>query len=471
MKFDWRQGILYLTTIGMEGCWLYAVIDLLNRKVTGGSLFVPGLLLIYPFSFGYNVILGRIRLRVAFLQSLRWFLWIIVMLLAVKMQLYNELRWLDTSWLIAVPQAISGVINGFKPELLILISTAAIWWLSWRLSSSQGSFAALVSEFQFGLIMLIIIFLIASPLKVELMSPISVVLVFFLFALTGISVAHAMESKSWLSGLYQGHWSGLLLSSIGVIVILGLLVSTLITPDLLHIFWSAIKWVASMIWGLIMMVITFIANLLPEPGPAKMPPMPTMPGVEGSDEEIKFFWTIPESVRRGLNIGWTILISGLIIAALWRISSDIIGLLRRRLAGMAGAELEPLPGAFMADLLGFLKRILFKLLRIKLPIHIEMGSMFTGEASVRQVYRWLLNWASAAGYPRYTSQTPHEYLNLLVGLLPQAQRDLDLITQQYVRARYGILQPSKDELRQLGQSWHRVRQNNLKHASAQHTRE
>jgi len=55
------------------------------------------------------------------------------------------------------------------------------------------------------------------------------------------------------------------------------------------------------------------------------------------------------------------------------------------------------------------------------------------------------------------SQTPHEYLYELAGQLPEARVDLDLITQQYVRARYGAWQLTDDELHQLEQSWYNVK--------------
>ena len=130
---------------------------------------------------------------------------------------------------------------------------------------------------------------------------------------------------------------------------------------------------------------------------------------------------------------------------------------------MSGAEFEPLPGAFRADFLSLLKRIIFKLLGLRIifrsraraePVRPEI-------ASVRQIYRQFLRWAAAAGFPRHVSQTPHEYFYELVVLLPEVRGDLDLITQQYVRTRYGAWLLTEDELHQLRQSWHNVRQSHL----------
>jgi hypothetical protein len=61
MKLDWRRGILYVTIMGMESCWLYALIALLNKQVAGGHLSTLGLLLLYPLAFGFNKLIQQLR--------------------------------------------------------------------------------------------------------------------------------------------------------------------------------------------------------------------------------------------------------------------------------------------------------------------------------------------------------------------------------------------------------------------------
>jgi len=219
-----------------------------------------------------------------------------------------------------------------------------------------------------------------------------------------------------------------------------------------------------------MKVITFIVNLFPAPEPAELPPIVPMPEPEPSPGYHAF--TIPEAVKNGLRIGWTTLMFGFLIFALWRISSQVFSWLRRKLAGMAGAEYESLPGAFKADFLNLLKHIL-RLLRLRLSFRFRRkpSSLLPEIASVRQIYRQLLHWVAVGGYPRQTSQTPHEYLYTLVDLLPEAQVDLAFITRQYVSARYGASLPTEDELLNLRQSWHRIKRNRLKKQDNEHTQE
>lgn len=465
MKIDWRQGILYVTLLGTEGCWLYALLVLLNRKVADGGLSTLWLLFLYPVAFGFNRLLRRLRWPEFSLRIISWLAWVVATLLIVKFQLFSSLAWSDAAWLMAIPRAIADVLYTFGPELLILVSTVALWWLGRHLACIEVNFSSLVGRFQFGLVILIIALLVASQLKLELADSVTVTLVFFLFALTGISIAHALEGTSWLSGLYQGHWSGLLLVSIGVIILLGLLIGSVITTDLLQIVVDGLKW----LWGLIMKLVALIVSLLPEPEPSELPP-PAPPAPEMEPSAGFKLWSMPESVRRFLQSGWSILFFGIFLVALWRISTDIFRWLRRRFPGRAGAEYEAMPGAFRADLLSWLKRIVLGLFGVRRLFQRGKRPTMPEVASVRELYRRFLRWTAAGGYPRHIYQTPHEYLYTLADLLPEARQDLAFMTQQYVSARYGTLPQTEDELRQLRESWRKVKQNNLKQMSRNQAR-
>jgi len=463
MKTGWQKILLYAAIMGMEGCWLYAFMALLNKQVAGGRLSVPGILLLYPLAFVCNRLLQQLRWPKAGNWSVSWLAWALAMLLVVKVQMFGDLPLTDTAWLLSLHRSIAGVIYNFKPELLLLLSTGVVWWMGRRLAYLKVDFGAMLSEFQFGVSILIIAFFAVSQLSVELTNAVSVALVFFLFALSGISIAHAMEGTSWLSGLYQGHWSGLLLVSISLVLLLGLLIGSVITPDFLQLVIAAVKWVLH----LILKVIAFLVSLLPRPEPGEPPPpMPAMPAPEPA-EQFRL-WRMPESVRSALRIGWTVMVIGILLFSLWRLSSDIFRWLRHRLAGMAGAEFEPLPGAFKADLLSLLKRMLSRLRGLRLPFRLGLkaDAVLPDIASVRQMYRQFLRWAAAGGYPRHMSQTPNEYFHRLAGLLPEAEGDLDVITRQYGKVRYGASLPTEGELHRMSRSWHRVRQIRLKKKEA-----
>lgn len=77
-------------------------------------------------------------------------------------------------------------------------------------------------------------------------------------------------------------------------------------------------------------------------------------------------------------------------------------------------------------------------------------------AYIRRIYADLLDFMEALGKPRPAGITPLEYLPALQELLPDVYIDLDLITQAYVRARYGELPENEAEINTLGQAWQRV---------------
>ncbi|HUU65354.1 MAG TPA: DUF4129 domain-containing protein [Dehalococcoidales bacterium] len=465
MKLNWRQGTFYATTIGMEGCWLYALLVLLNNQATDGRLSIFGLLLLYPLAFGLNGLLLWLGWHRVYRDIINVIACGIAILFIIKAQLFSGLVLSDTTWLLALPRAIANIFYAFAPELLILVSSAVLWWLGRRLSRIRVSFVNSVSEFQFGLAILLIVFFIAPLLEVQLANSVLITLAFFLSALLGISIAHAQEGTSWLAGLHQGHWAGLLLVSISLILILGLLISSVITPDFLQLILTALKWV----WGLIMKAVAFLISLLPEPSPPEPLPSEALPAPTPAEEpDWSKLFILPEAVRSGLRLGWTIMVLGLMLVFLWRVSSQIFGWLRRRLS-TAGAEVEPLSGAFRADLLSLLTRLLSRLLGLRRLLHRQRKPELPEITSIRQIYRQLLHWAAGRGLPRAVFQTPNEYLYILEDALPESGEALRSVTQHYVSARYGLSSPSADELHQLKQSWHQVKQNRPKrpHSEAQ----
>jgi hypothetical protein len=154
----------------------------------------------------------------------------------------------------------------------------------------------------------------------------------------------------------------------------------------------------------------------------------------------------------------------LILAAIWSVSSQIIRWLRQRLEGMSEAEVEPMSGAFLDDLLYLFKwlillaarsfRFVFRPLQRKRKIT-EVSAEIS---SIRTIYRRMLDWAATLGCPRDVTLTPLEYLRVFSGRIPEVGQEVAVITEQYVLVRYGGYQPSHDTLGQVKATWERLRQ-------------
>jgi hypothetical protein len=233
---------------------------------------------------------------------------------------------------------------------------------------------------------------------------------------------------------------------------------------------EAIKWLWGLFWSLLEKIMALIASLFPVSEPGELPPMP---GIIPTGPEEEFHFTLPEWLRSSLRLGWTVIMGGFLLFALWRISSSIFRWLRRKLAGTAGAEYESMPRAFRLDFLSFLKRIMRKLLGLRSLFRLRKkeGEIPPDINSIRQIYRHFLRWAASAGHPRYVSQTPQEYCYALEDFIPDVADDLHLVTQLYVRARYGARPSTAEQLGNLNRAWNRVKRSNLKRANPEHKKE
>jgi hypothetical protein len=85
------------------------------------------------------------------------------------------------------------------------------------------------------------------------------------------------------------------------------------------------------------------------------------------------------------------------------------------------------------------------------------SSRFLTALSIRRIYANLLRLAAELGYPRSRAQTPYEYLLVLYEALPDSESEVELITEAYVKAHYGQVPDTREELLRIRESWERVR--------------
>jgi hypothetical protein len=318
----------------------------------------------------------------------------------------------------------------------------------------------LVSEFQFGTAMLLILFFVASQWKLNVPGLVLVCLTFFAFSFLGISLAHAREGKGWLHGANRNQWLSILFFAICLAFALGLFLSAIIRPEILKILLNILKLLWHALSELMHMIITFLVSLLPKSDPAWMPPPAGPPVVPGEPPAWVKLLRLPEWVRPVGQIVVSSLWLILILAALWSLSSQIIHWLRHKLDHDQGASYEPISGAFKEDLLHLLRMILnrvSRLLRFFRRNRVRHDSTSREAESVRQIYRHLLGWAASAGCPRGTAQTPGEYLVALTQWFPEGRPELSLITEQYVVVRYSPFLPTKEVLENTVKTWDRLK--------------
>jgi hypothetical protein len=77
-------------------------------------------------------------------------------------------------------------------------------------------------------------------------------------------------------------------------------------------------------------------------------------------------------------------------------------------------------------------------------------------ARIRRIYAQLLELSAELNRPRQPSKTPLEFLLDLGELFPKRNQDLELLTQAYVKVRYGELPETQSEMDELEAAWERV---------------
>jgi hypothetical protein len=455
MNRGWIAIPLYGTVAGLEVSWFWAFLDLLNQKGANGSLPLLFLLGFYPLAFVFHRMLrGLSWIKAIPLGCLAW---AALVLLLGKVHFFAHMGWEDPQWIRAFGDALARMFHSLTPEALAAMNSAVFWGFGCRLAYVRIHFATLVGEFQFGLAILLTLFFLNAQWELSTATLIPLTLAFFFFALGGIAVSHSSERESWVWGHYRHRWFAFLLLTIGFILGIGWLISAVVNPSLIEFLLSFLAMVGQWIWAWIVKFFIFLGELIPPPKPAELPPGARMTPIKGPTEEP--FILFSDSVRDIIRFIWGVGVISLLLVALWRILSQIFDSFRRKMGGMGDAEVESLPGAFREDLLNFLKR----LLRIfGVPWPFRRGSraepLLPGAELVCKIYRQLSAWAAKKGHARNPAHTPYEFLQGLTLWLPERRGDLTSITEQYVRARYGLSAPTESGLEELRQSWQRVRQ-------------
>jgi hypothetical protein len=87
---------------------------------------------------------------------------------------------------------------------------------------------------------------------------------------------------------------------------------------------------------------------------------------------------------------------------------------------------------------------------------LRSGQRWLAAAKIRRIYARLMELSSRLGKPRPPAYTPLEFLPTLEGLMPEGKEDIQVITEAYMRIRYGELPETDQEIDQVEEAWERV---------------
>jgi MFS family permease len=278
-----------------------------------------------------------------------------------------------------------------------------------------------------------------------------------LFVFSGL-LARSLLSLSWVLNTQRGHggvrlrvdpgWLVVILSLTGAIVLLGLGLGQVLTPDAvrgllraLRVIWMPVLAVLAFVflsaaWVVLRVLSAIMSRLglaFPEP-----PPEPPPEAEELTGRALD----LPPLVQGGIGV--------LVVLALLALVGWILYRVARRLSAARHAPAtvsERRRPLFSLDLLqAQLRRALGGLRRSRTGPFVPLDPGPAARRAVRLAYRRVLSRAMGQGLPRDRDQTPRAYAERLARLSPQLRSLLQSLTAAYEAARYGTVPPSADEV-------------------------
>lgn len=446
---------------GMEACWLASILWLVDQRAAGGLLPTAWILAGAAPAFGLRRAARRLgRGRRLGLMTAAWGLWTGVL---VKLACFPEATLLDPTGWTAAFQRLAHLQAGSGLLPALLGTSAAAFAAGSRLASVTATAGRVLSEFQFGLPVLGIVFFCAAQWSLALPAGGLWVLAFFSFFLCGAAVTRGSDSSGWMQSTSRPQWLAILLGHAALALAAGATLAYALTPHLLQKLLCALGMLWEGMVALVIEVLAWLARLLPQPQTATPLPAPGGMAAPRESTNLPDLLRLPDYIRTiaQLLVGgfW----AGLFGLALWRLANQVAAWLRQQLGPSRDATVEAMPGAlredlrrlvqelfaWIADRIGFLKRFL--------PASRRPGVPASGAEAVRRVYRRFLKWSVRQGRGRPPDQTAREFLAELCNRFPQNCKEMRILTEHYERARYGEISPGSEVIGELERCWQQVR--------------
>lgn len=400
----------------------------------------------------------------------RWGMFIALLLttlLSWRLLLYAPRPALDLSWLgqFGANLAEAGNLLWMR-DLSIFLLTVVVFWRGIRLVSRGPDINRIGLRLRVGglLILPFVVWFANSFLD---FSAVPFILLFFLASLTAVALVRAEQLEQDQTGQSSNldwRWFLAVFATALVVTLAGALIATFISGDSLFeaLSWFSPLWRALQFGGTVVLltlytafepllnvlavIIGFLGQVLAwlfgamSAGLSQITsrdPLapPTLPAPTGTPT-IALPPTADKAIVTVMMIGLLLLVA-LALAGLYRQAGSAARRSQRSERIETEEDASPGIGERLLDRLG----------------------LFRGRraaASIRRIYQQMCRAAGSAGYPRLEAETPYEYLRTLRLVWPEGTADSRLITEAYVRVRYGELPETRTELDAIRDAWRRL---------------
>jgi hypothetical protein len=353
--------------------------------------------------------------------------------------------------------------NFISPTFLGLLACAWLWYQGIQLGRNALPQENLEHSFYGGIFALGLLFAVnqVRPL-ISLAESLTAALAFFATGLAGlalVSIENARRQEAGLTGSWPAlnrYWLGTVAGVIGSILLTGLLVTGILSPQTFQRLASTINLVIDAVTLAVLVLLgglTFLLALLLAPvlqtlakafGQVSLR-LPVLPNVQVVSRQAHDFFArhpVLNFARRGLVL--SLIVLALVLLFWWAVRR-----FSRRSRGNADETRESIA---TRDLL--LNQLLALFRRrppgaAPEPAYLALsGPNDDPRLMVRRAYQAMLEWAPALSLPmRRAGQTPAAYAEILRQALPEGGPAIETLTGAYVLARYAAEAPSLDMAR------------------------
>jgi hypothetical protein len=446
-----RREVIYIALSGMEACWFAAWARVLIKDPVSAEPLVSwwSVFLLFLVALVVVRVVGSLELRYD-----RWLIAGLTLLTAgllVQVSLGASLHFLRHHSDPAAERAIFICLLGF-----------AVWYRALRVAGNAGDARDAIRRFQFGLLILVAATLVTRRAPLQMADLVFAYFGFGLLAVALTRIEEVAQTEAAGAAPLDLKWvitlAGTLLA-VGAVV---LLAGRVITIDAIR--W-ALRPVVTLLQVALVVLVYLMTSLLMQILPLLTQWFDRFPATELDETMQQWRETAREPLKvestEGLQLSaqlvealqWIVIVA-VVAAGLWLVARSFR---RWRLEQRTtpGGVREPVTstGTIAEDLARYLLDQWGRLRDGNLSRRFRR----MGAESVRAIYTSLLHLMADAGLPRLPEQTPYEFISTAEKVLPDRRAELEAITEAYVRARYGEVDITAEELARLRDTWQRVK--------------
>ncbi len=401
----------------------------------------------------------------------------LLLFFAIRNINYQPESLFDFSWIRQSLRNLAVVGNNLWLRDLFLLGLAALsWWRGMMLLNREVDVIRIGKRFRFGVLFLAPLTILLASVRLD-WSVLPFLLFFFIISLTAVALTRAASTENEQTAVLAAlspRWLGMVTSASVIVTFLGsataVLFSNLSIKELgqgLAPVWNALRWGGQTI-GLtigfliapflssIERIIQFLIyifkqgfnalfvkeNALPPPAPDQ-----TNELLEAYNE----WYSKQQLDGNGIfsNVNWRFVIIGVALLIALLIIQQYY---RKNLIAQGNSRF----GKILIDLSN--RIIPTRLRRNRNKKKERNWDNWRAAVSIIRIYQQMITLCGDLSTPRHDSETPYEYLQTLKTVWPNHVSDCQIITQAYVKVRYGEFPETKEEFKMIKSAWKRVRE-------------